>query len=210
MSLKDYSDEKTLEKNSYSIEDTINESLLALSETKAKRLEQVWKSLAGIGLNNDYVLNRLNHLIFNAVTHIATQDWDEYFADYNTQLKAIKTWRKLKWYGKWKITMEDLFWLNSDTERTKLIFLMDKLWLDNNAVFAHLKKIMDNAVKPMFVKASKDEEWYIALVTDEATRLAAVQEWSILKEYLDDESMNILKFFKVDNDRKKTVLSIKC
>ena len=112
-------------------------------------------------------------------------------------LSAIKIRKILRWYQKKSLSIEDLLWLSDElNNKAKVHMLLDNLWLTDEAVFWQLKNIMENAY--YIVRLWQDD---FIKVRENKTVNMAVREYSLLKDYIEDDSMNALNLFKVDTDR---------
>ncbi len=115
-------------------------------------------------------------------------------------LSAIKIRKILRWYQKKGLTLEDLLWLTDElSNKAKVHILLDEIWLTDEAVFEQLKYIMENAY---FVV--KTEDWYVKAPENKTINMA-VREYSLLKDYIEDDTMNALNLFKVDNHRLQII-----
>lgn len=145
-------------------------------------------------------------LMFNSESVVFVWWVPEYFPNFPVQLRTISTWRTMRWYGKWWISIEELFGIVDEDRKEQFYQRMDKQWLDEFSVMKHLKYIMENAYKRIYIKWMKQAQ----TIEDLATRTSAVNEWSKIKDYNQDESRNVLNFFSVkDKWRMDRVLAIK-
>jgi len=79
---------------------------------------------------------------------------------------------------------------------------MYEYWLTPNKVFTEYKKIRTQAMKSV-----KVWEEYV-LEPDYAIRNQAIKFYGKIKDYLDDDWMNVMNFFKYDQDRVNKILAI--
>ena len=132
--------------------------------------------------------------IFNS-TRIAP-NW-EAIPDFPNMLSAIKIRKILRGYQKKAISIEDLLGLSDElNNKAKVHMLLDSLWLTDQAVFEQLKYIMENAY--YVVRLWQDD---YTNVKENKTVNMAVREYSLLKDYIEDDNMNALNLFKVNTDR---------
>lgn len=136
--------------------------------------------------------------IFNAKR--VSPDWEE-IPDFPNMLSAIKIRKILRWYQKKGLSLEDLLWLSDElNNKAKLHIMLDEIGLTDEAVFKQLKYIIDNAF--YIVRLWKDDS---RIVKDNKTINMAVREYSLLKDYIEDDTMNALNLFKVDNNRLQLI-----
>lgn len=164
-------------------------------------LQNLNSKLDEVGITDWYIFWKLNDYIFNPKT--MTPAWDWVF-DYTMSLKNIKKYMKIKWYKKSKITMEELFWLDlSKKDKTKLINSLDTAWLNDFEVLKQLKMINDSAT--IVIRLWKDD---FQEIPDNVTRNSAHSEILNLKQYMWEDQLNVLNFFKIDQRKIDNILAL--
>ena len=165
---------------------------------RQNQIKEIEKSLNKVGLTDNFTFKKLYDQIFN--TQRIAPNW-EYIPDFENMLSGIRIRKILKWYKKRGLTLEDLLWLGDElNNKAKLHLLLDEIWLTDEAVFKQLKYIMENAY--YIVKLWKDD---FVPMRDNKVVNAAINEYSKLKDYIEDDSLNAMNLFKVDNHRLQVI-----
>jgi len=161
---------------------------------RQNQIVQIEDQLNQVGLTDNFTFTKLKEQIFNS-TRIAP-NW-EAIPDFPNMLSAIKIRKILRGYQKKAISIEDLLGLSDElNNKAKVHMLLDSLWLTDQAVFEQLKYIMENAY--YVVRLWQDD---YTNVKENKTVNMAVREYSLLKDYIEDDNMNALNLFKVNTDR---------
>lgn len=165
---------------------------------RQNQIKEIEKSLNKVGLTDNFTFKKLYDQIFNAQR--VAPNW-EYIPDFENMLSGIRIRKILRWYKKRGLTLEDLLWFSNEfNNKAKLHLLLDEIWLTDEAVFKQLKYIMENAY--YIVKLWQNE---FVPVKDNKVINAAINEYSKLKDYIEDDTLNALNLFKVDSRRLQII-----
>lgn len=194
----------------------LSQFMMARELENQETVKKVTDSLDSVGIDDNYIFIWLFKRIF--LPSIILTDGQFHF-DYSTSLKNIKQFWKLRWYIKWKITLEELFWMDfsknnkdivtkllSESWNTFRLTFPDKWFWENmdKEVYKQLKKINEEAY--FIVRIWKED---FARSPDNWIRTQAHQEMIKLKQYMsDDDSSTVLNFFKVDVNKQEKILSL--
>lgn len=151
-------------------------------------LERAW-------LSDEKVFTHLYYIIFESMK-VACNGED--IPDYHARLNGIKTWRRIKWFGRKKLV----------NGNESLYVLMDEKGLDAESVFWVLNEIMHKAYDIIKIRLWDEYEYKVQLL--HSLQESAIKEYSLIKSYISDDKVSILNFFNVDADKMSKILAITC
>lgn len=183
------------------MDDRVKTIVLENSIERENVLEEIEEALVATGNTDENVFAWLRYNIFESTS--MSPDGTT-FPNFWGRLWAIRIWADLMWYKKSWVSFEELLWIKKSKDRqTKVKTLLNKSWLSPIEVFTELDNIRKSAMK--FVKV---DGWY-EMIKDISVRNSAIRFYSKMKDYMNDDAMNMMNFFKYDNSRVKKILDMK-
>ena len=188
-----------------SLKDALNQNALnVLASNLSKRQRQIKEleqKLNQVGLTDRFSFKKLKDQIFNAQV-VAPNG--EIIPDFLEMLKAIKIRKLLRWYTKKWLSLEELLGFKDDESyKLKIHNILDEIWLDDQSVFKQLKYIMENAYYIVPTWRWKDLT-YVKTPYNKVINMA-IREYSLLKDYIEDDTFNALNLLKVDEKKLQII-----
>ena len=184
-------------------ENILNQRILdvyASNLSKRKdEVKQIEKALDNVWLTDDYTFKKLKEQILAAKT-VAPNG--AIIPDFLEMVKAIKIRKLLRWYTKKWLSLDELLGLDTDKETRKIHVhkVLDDIGLTDEVVFKQLKYIIDEAY---IVIPLKWNDFTIAPYNKVINM--AIREYSLLKDYIEDDTFNALSLLKVDEKKLQII-----